>query len=344
MSLPEPRLKQASPGVLNPRMSASTLMKNRAGASGLSKSPLVSIGVPVYNGEPTIARALDALVQQTYRNMEIIISDNASQDNTGDICRDFAARDPRITYTRNDSNIGIIENFRKVCSAGKGDYFFWAAADDEWEPSFVERIVAALERTPEAGVGLCAVRRQYSDGELLAVLRFPSKKNGKGFSGIGRVLDLMHPSTARRKKKYNVFVCGIFRGDLIRRAVQEYSFVPGERPLVASVMADHGFVFVDEILMRKTVHRKHFEDRYAGDRYKKNKQALGGWGHYAHSFRFLFSSSIVSFQSKCIVLPLALLNILLYLAYDRIKRSILDRLPEGVADALRGFKARNMRS
>jgi len=319
-------------------------MKNSAGASGLSKSPLVSIGVPVYNGESTIARALEALVKQTYRNTEIIISDNASQDSTGDICGGFARKDPRITYTRNNTNIGITENFRKVCSASKGDYFFWAASDDEWEPSFVERLVAAMECAPEAGVGLCAVKRQYSNGEVLAVLRFPLEKNGKGFSGVGCVLDLMHPSTARRKQKYNIFVCGMFRGRLIRKAVQEYSFIPGERPLVAAVVADHGFVFVNDVLMRKTVHRKHFEERYAGDPYKKKKQALGAWGYYRHSFHFLFSSSIVSLQSKCLVLPLVLLNILLYLSYDRIKRTVLDCLPEGVAESLRRFKARTMKS
>src|SRR5450756_379047 len=66
---------------------------------------LVSIGMPVYNGEETIAVALDSLLAQTYRNFELHISDNCSTDNTGEICERYLGLDPRISYTRNERNV-----------------------------------------------------------------------------------------------------------------------------------------------------------------------------------------------------------------------------------------------
>ena len=72
--------------------------------------PRVSVGMPVYNGERYVKAALDAVLAQTFRDFELIISDNASTDATGEICREYAARDPRIRYSRNNENIGAARN------------------------------------------------------------------------------------------------------------------------------------------------------------------------------------------------------------------------------------------
>lgn len=103
-----------------------------------SASPLITIGVPVYNGGASICAVLDSLLGQTYRNFVIVISDNASTDDTGNICKDYAFRDSRINYVRQNKNIGAEANFRFVFRQARTDFFMWAAADDIRSPNFLE--------------------------------------------------------------------------------------------------------------------------------------------------------------------------------------------------------------
>jgi glycosyltransferase involved in cell wall biosynthesis len=112
-------------------------------------APLVSVGVPVYNGGSDIARALETLLAQTHTYLEIIISDNASTDNTGAVCREFAARDPRVIYHRYEKNRGPAANFENVLHRATGAFFMWAAHDDYWHPEFVAANLANLLRDNE---------------------------------------------------------------------------------------------------------------------------------------------------------------------------------------------------
>ncbi len=114
--------------------------------------PLVSIGLPVYNGQDYLSDALESLLAQNYPNLEIIICDNASSDSTEDICRNFTCRDSRLKYERNSENIGASDNFRKVFSLSSGQYFMWAAHDDMWAPSYVTKCVQALQENPTAAI------------------------------------------------------------------------------------------------------------------------------------------------------------------------------------------------
>jgi glycosyltransferase involved in cell wall biosynthesis len=93
----------------------------------------LSIGMPVYNGMPFICEALNSLLAQTFSDFELIISDNASSDETEKICRQYEARDSRIRYIRQATNEGAFANFKFVLNEAKGEYFMWAAADDIWD-------------------------------------------------------------------------------------------------------------------------------------------------------------------------------------------------------------------
>jgi|GEM_PF-1370447 len=110
----------------------------------------VTIGMPVYNGAATIAAALDSLLAQTVTDFALVISDNGSTDGTEAICRDYVARDPRVSYVRQATNLGATMNFRYVLHAATTPYFMWAAGDDLWAPTFIETHLAALEATPQA--------------------------------------------------------------------------------------------------------------------------------------------------------------------------------------------------
>jgi len=114
------------------------------------KGELVTIGMPVRNGEEAVGDALASLLGQTYGNFELIISDNASTDRTGDICKEYERQDRRVRYSRNEQDIGLINNFNRVLGMARGGLFMWAAYDDLWEPEFVECLVEALRDQPDA--------------------------------------------------------------------------------------------------------------------------------------------------------------------------------------------------
>lgn len=112
-------------------------------------NPCVSIALPVYNGDDYVAEAIESLLAQTYRDFELIISDNASFDKTEAICRSYAEQDSRIRYCRQQRNQGGMWNFNHVVGLARGKYIKWSAHDDLCAPTFLERCVEVLEKEPE---------------------------------------------------------------------------------------------------------------------------------------------------------------------------------------------------
>ena len=113
-------------------------------------NPMISVGMPVYNGERFVEVAIQSILDQTYPDFELIISDNASTDRTAEICSDLALRDKRITYTRNTVNIGAAGNYNRVFALASGEYFRWANADDISGPELHSKCLAVLQEHPEA--------------------------------------------------------------------------------------------------------------------------------------------------------------------------------------------------
>lgn len=131
-------------------------------------TPRVSIGVPVRNGMRFLPEALDALVRQTYADFELILCDNASDDATADICRDYARRDPRVRYHRAEENMGLAWNFNRAVHLANGEYFKWAAHDDLCAPTFLERCVETLDAQPDLLWCFCRFSHIDPQGALLA--------------------------------------------------------------------------------------------------------------------------------------------------------------------------------
>jgi glycosyltransferase involved in cell wall biosynthesis len=139
--------------------------------TGKRKLPKVSIGMPVYNGEKFIQRALDSLLAQTFKNFELNICDNASTDGTQRICLEYSGKDERIRYYRNDINIQPIQNFNRVLGHASGQYFMWAAHDDRWAPSFIESLVQALDSDPESVLAFCRFVNIDDEGRIARVFQ-----------------------------------------------------------------------------------------------------------------------------------------------------------------------------
>lgn len=115
-------------------------------------APAVSIGLPVYDGERYLEAALDSVLSQTLTDLEVVVSDNASNDATREICEARARRDPRIRYVRQPSNRGAAWNYNETFRLARGRYFKWAPHDDLVAPTFLERCHAALEALPPSVV------------------------------------------------------------------------------------------------------------------------------------------------------------------------------------------------
>lgn len=116
---------------------------------------LISIGVPVYNGESFLRQALSSLVSQSYAHFELIISDDCSSDNSQTICLEYQKKDKRIIYFRQKVHIGFPQNFNFVLNKSFGKYFMWAAQDDFWDKNFVKRLHGLIVKNPDAVLAMC---------------------------------------------------------------------------------------------------------------------------------------------------------------------------------------------
>lgn len=213
-----------------------------------SRSPRVSIGLPVYNGEAQLACALDALVGQSLSDFELILSDNHSTDGTEAIGRDYAARDPRIRYERAPRNRGAAWNFTHVLERSTGRYFKWASANDLHEPDFLARCVEVLDRRPE--VVLC-----YSKTKLI-------DESGRVLRDAEDNLDLPWPEPSRRFREFLARVrlsnpiFGVIRPEALRRTGGLRAY-PGSDVVLLGELCLHGTFFeVPEYLFRRRWERQ----------------------------------------------------------------------------------------
>jgi len=140
---------------------SATLMANAG------RIPKVTVGIPVYNGERTLHAALDTLLEQSFTDFSILISDNGSTDKTSEICLRYAERDSRIRYIRQPVNLGAEKNFRFLLEQSQSEYFMWASADDHRSPDFIELNLAFLESNSDyiASISPC----RFEDGEFNSI-------------------------------------------------------------------------------------------------------------------------------------------------------------------------------
>ncbi len=115
-------------------------------------TPLISVGMPVYNEEKYLRESVESILNQDYCNFELIISDNASSDKTEQFCLEFAQKDHRIKYIRNKKNLGTVNNFHQVFKEATGDFFMFAGGHDLWTPDFLSVCLKTLQNSSSAVV------------------------------------------------------------------------------------------------------------------------------------------------------------------------------------------------
>jgi len=153
----------------------------------LGRAPVVSIGLPVRDGERHLERAARSILDQDVDDLELIIVDNASTDGTEEICRRLATSDARVRYHRNPVDIGAAANFCRAFALARGRYFKWAAHDDWLEPGFLRTCIDVLEREPATVLVFPSTNVRGEAGELLRTFRYP-----EGFVSDRRIERFLH--------------------------------------------------------------------------------------------------------------------------------------------------------
>ena len=189
--------------------------------SSNSNVPLVSVGLPVYSRPRLLERALSSIINQSYANLEIIVSNDQSPNNEiRNVIDRFIERDSRIRYFFQERNLGHFENHRFVFNVAKGDLFFWASEDDEWHERFVEIGVNTLLENPSCEAWCCTLNNIDEGGEVIR--EYP------GFSRFTtskiKVRDLIkYLLESEVMGKANIFH-GIFRRETLEKVIQNYFF------------------------------------------------------------------------------------------------------------------------
>jgi glycosyltransferase involved in cell wall biosynthesis len=230
-----------------------------------TKTPRVSIGMPVYQGERFLGEAIESLLGQTFADFELIISDNASTDKTGTICRRFAARDPRIRYYRANINHGVCWNYRRVARLARCEYFKWCACDDICAPTFLERCVDVLDRHPD--VMWCHPQTAFIDafgkptlGPTGAVFSCRSPSGKASHDPALRCGPVRSRPTRESTEPHERFAAvllaravydhyGLIRMSALRRTGQERPFFGSDKVLMAELSLIGRFTEIPEVLL-----------------------------------------------------------------------------------------------
>jgi glycosyltransferase involved in cell wall biosynthesis len=207
--------------------------------------PRLSIGLPVYNGENYLAEALDALLDQSYEDFELVISDNASTDRTEQICREYEARDQRIRYLRQPVNIGAGPNHNTVFNESRGELFKWASHDDRYGRDLLEKCVEALDANPD--VVLAHAWQAIIDGD------------GKIALPIDYSLATNDPRAPVRFHSMLFTVggddfYGVIRSDVLRKTPLQQSYHHADRTVVSELALYGPFYQVPEVLYFRRDH------------------------------------------------------------------------------------------
>lgn len=215
-------------------------------------NPRVSIGLPVYNGENYLESTLDALLAQTFTDFELIISDNASTDRTQEICLDYAARDRRIRYVRNATNIGAVKNYNQTVALARGTYFKWNGHDDPCAPTFLEQCVAALDRDPSVVLAYTKSRIIDEQGKdravhLLTAIENKRKRRISAPQAHQRFYDaVIHfPLVA---------IFGVMRLDVLKKTPLHGAYISADMVLLGELAILGRFYEVPAFLMYRRIH------------------------------------------------------------------------------------------
>jgi glycosyltransferase involved in cell wall biosynthesis len=210
--------------------------------------PSLSVGLLVYNGEQFIEKAIRSILNQTFNDFELLISDNASTDKTQEICREFAASDPRVRYFRAATNMGAGWNAQRVYSLATGKYYRQAAHDDFCEPTYFERAIDILEA--DSGVVLAYSKTRVVDQNGSFLEDYECEMRLDSVDPLARFADLITVG----HRCYPIY--GVIRMETLRCIPMQGIFAHSDRIHLAELGLQGRFHEIPERLFISTTHMR----------------------------------------------------------------------------------------
>ncbi|MEA2685405.1 MAG: hypothetical protein QOE93_600 [Actinomycetota bacterium] len=204
---------------------------------------LVTVGIPTYNRERGLVRAVESVLAQTHDPIDVVICDNASTDGTAEACADLAARHPRIRYVRQDRNVGVTANFNRVFAEARTPYFMWLGDDDWLDEGYVAACLAVLEADPDV-VLAAGIAQYHRDDEVVR---------------HGVIMDLDQPRPGDRVHAYfelveeNGVFYGLARTEALGRALPLANEMGGDWFVVARLAFLGHVRTLPEVAVHRTV-------------------------------------------------------------------------------------------
>ncbi len=283
---------------------------------------LVSVGIPAFNRADKIERTIDSILAQSYKYLELIISDDASTDCTWQICNEYARKDKRVRCFRQKSNLGLNENFSFLLRQGRGEYFLWINDDDYCHPDFLLKLKNALDKHRSYGIAMSSLKQIFDDGQVKNEIIYKGKNNVTNYSP-GQIFN----AAIFYNPRIHLFTLGLWR-----RKVLDQLFI---RPLPVTTGVDKilvceasfmtRFYSVPEILFYKTLYRVNMFERpsygdyrrlYLKDRVKIN--------YTITLILWLLTSPNISIQQKIFSLPPKLFLILWSMKFELLKEILIN--------------------
>jgi glycosyltransferase involved in cell wall biosynthesis len=209
------------------------------------KTPKVSIGLAVFNGEKYLREAINSILAQTFTDFELIISDNASTDSTEEICRDYAAKDSRIRYYRNVNNIGGANNENRTFLLSRGQYFRLAAHDDVLAPELIEKCVEVLDADTKVVLCYSTIITIDENSRHIAIL---DRDMASSIKPHKRFLELVN-CNHNCETSY-----GLIRADILRKTDLQLNYPDSDRTLLCELSLYGRFYRVSDPLFYKRCH------------------------------------------------------------------------------------------
>jgi glycosyltransferase involved in cell wall biosynthesis len=211
----------------------------------MSAAPRLTIGLPVYNGEKYVSESIEALLGQSFADFELIISDNASTDSTGDICRRYEQQDSRVRYLRQPRNIGLSPNHNFVAEQARGELFKWASYDDLYARDLLERCIDALDKYPEIVLAHCWTAKIDDSGAAIEAVNYS-----------------LNTACARTPERFRSLLFddggdddyGVIRTEVLRRTAMQGSYHHADRTIVAELGLHGPFYQVPDWLYFRREH------------------------------------------------------------------------------------------
>lgn len=216
--------------------------------AGTGPAPRVSIAIPVYNGANFLAEAANSVLRQTFTDLELIIVDNASTDETPEICRALVAKDSRVRYYRNEKNLGAAPNYNRGFELSRGTYLKWLAHDDWLSDNYIEECVKVLDRYPDVVLAHGTAREMIDPETPFIDSEFTVPLWGTAGPVERHAMAMSMPRTCHA-------IFGLIRRDQLERTTLHRPYYSSDCNLVAEIALLGRFLCVPEAIFYNRRHQ-----------------------------------------------------------------------------------------